>query len=363
MIKKIALTLVLLPFLMFANIDTFNYKVENLVSNLGKVWGMVVLDKDKILFTEKNGKIGILTLSSRKIDYLNNTPIVYYKGQGGLLDVQKSPNFDKDKSLYFTYVKELMGKGVTTLAKAKFIDNKLQDWQDLLVTKSSSDTSRHFGSRITFDEEGHLYFTVGDRGVRPNAQDLTNHAGTVIRLNLDGTIPKDNPFLENSQALDEIYSYGHRNIQGIFYDKKTKRLWAIEHGPRGGDEINLIEKGKNYGWPVISYGKEYWSPLAVGEGTHKAGMEQPIKFYSPSIAPSSLIIYSGKLFKELEGKFLIGSLKLTHLNIITMNKNAKSVDEQRILENLYERIRTVLELKDGRILFSTDSGKIYLLRR
>jgi len=363
MIKKIIFVVVLFPLLMFSNTNNFEYKLETVVSNLGKVWGMTYLNEKEVIFTQTNGEIGILNLEKKDIKYLLNTPTVYHKGQGGLLDVQKSPNFEKDRTLYFTYVKEVNKKGVTTLAKAKLINNELQDWKDLLITKSESNTSRHFGSRITFDEEGHLYFTVGDRGVRPNGQDLTTHAGTVIRLNLDGTIPKDNPFIKNPNALDEIYSYGHRNIQGIFYDKKSKNLWAIEHGPRGGDEINLIEKGKNYGWPIISFGKEYWAPISVGEGTHKAGMEQAKKYFIPSIAPSSLIVYSGKLFKSLEGKLLSGALKLTHLNIITMNENNEFVEEKRVLSEYHQRIRNVIESPNGELLLSTDSGKFYILTK
>lgn len=363
MIRIFVFMVFLLPGILFSNTNNFEYKLEIVVSNLGKVWGMTYLNEKEVLFTQTNGEIGILNLEKKDIKYLLNTPTVYHKGQGGLLDVQKSPNFNKDRTLYFTYVKEVNKKGVTTLAKAKFINDELQDWKDILITKSESNTSRHFGSRITFDEEGHLYFTVGDRGVRPNGQDLTTHAGTVIRLKLDGTIPKDNPFIENPNALDEIYSYGHRNIQGIFYDKKTKRLWAIEHGPRGGDEINLIEKGKNYGWPVISFGKEYWAPISVGEGTHKAGMEQAKKYFIPSIAPSSLIVYSGRLFKSLEGKLLSGALKLTHLNIITMNKNNEFVEEKRVLNEYHQRIRNVIESPEGELLLSTDSGKFYILTK
>lgn len=353
----------LLPGILFSNTNNFEYKLETVVSNLGKVWGMTYLNEKEVLFTQTNGEIGILNLEKKDIKYLLNTPTVYHRGQGGLLDVQKSPNFKKDRTLYFTYVKEVKKKGVTTLAKAKLINSELQEWKDLLISKSASNTSRHFGSRITFDEEGHLYFTVGDRGVRPNGQDLTTHAGTVIRLKLDGTIPKDNPFIKDPNALHEIYSYGHRNIQGIFYDKKTKRLWAIEHGPRGGDEINLIEKGKNYGWPVISFGKEYWAPISVGEGTHKAGMEQAKKYFIPSIAPSSLIVYSGKLFKSLEGKLLSGALKLTHLNIVTMNENNEFVEEKRVLEEYHQRIRNVIESPKGELLLSTDSGRFYLLTK
>ena len=342
-------------------IDTI--KVQKLASNLGIVWGMSFISDKKLIFTVKSGKIGVLDLETQKIKYMKNTPSVFYNGQGGLLDVQASPNFKKDKTLYFTYVKKVKNKGLTTLAKAVFKKDDLYDWQDLLVSKSSSDTSRHFGSRITFDEENHLFFSIGDRGVRPKAQDLSNHAGTIIRLNLDGTISKDNPFINQKGTLAQIYSYGHRNPQGLFYDKKTKRLWSIEHGPRGGDEINLIKKGLNYGWPIISYGKEYWNPFPVGISTHKKGMQQPIMYYDPSIAPSSLIVYYGKEFPSLNGKLLSGALKLRHLNVISLDKNLKVLKEQRLLKNLEERIRNVIQSSKGALFISTDSGNIYKLTR
>ena len=212
------------------------------------------------------------------------------------MDVALLPNYKTTGWLYFTYVKEIEGEGATVLARAKLNKNKFYSWQELLVTSSRSDTSHHFGSRIAFDNNGHVFFGIGDRGERPNAQDISNHAGSILRLNLDGSIPHDNPFVNTKNALPEIWSYGHRNPQGLTYDIKTNRLWEIEHGPRGGDEINLIIKGANYGWPVISYGKEYWGPLAVGEGTHRKGMEQPVKVYIPSIAPGSLLMYSGNAF-------------------------------------------------------------------
>ena len=284
-------------------------KVERVSSNLGIVWGMTFISDDKILFTQKSGEIGILNLATKKIKYLENTPDVLYQGQGGLLDVAISSEFNTTKEMFFTYVKEINGEGVTVLSKAKLQNDELVDWKDLLISKSATRTSRHFGSEIAFDDKGHVFFTIGDRGERPNGQNLSTHAGSIIRLNLDGSIPKDNPFVNQKGKLPEIYSYGHRNPQGLFFDKVTRNLWSIEHGPRGGDEINLIENGLNYGWPVISYGKEYWSPLSVGEGTHKEGMQQPKKVYIPSIAPSSLIVYRGNEFPKWNGKYIKWSIK------------------------------------------------------
>ncbi len=346
--------------LKFAN-EEMNITVDKISSNMGIVWGMVFIDENRILFTQKRGRFGILNLKTKKIKYIDANLDIYNKGQAGLLDVQTSPYFTKDKIIYFTYVKDLNGYGVTTLAKAKFSNDELTNIKDILVTKSKTDTTRHFGSRITFDDENHIYFSVGDRGVRPNGQNLSNHAGSILRLNLDGSVPKDNPFVNKKNILPEIYSYGHRNPQGLFYDKVSKTLFSIEHGPRGGDEINIIKKGLNYGWPIISYGKEYWNPFPVGIGTHKEGIEQPIQVYIPSIAPSSLIVYRGKMFEKWDGNLLSGALKLTHLNRIILNKKNKVIKEDRILKNLNERIRDIIQDKKGKIYISTDSGNIYSL--
>jgi glucose/arabinose dehydrogenase len=353
----------LLWFILFVallNAET-GYRLEKLTSGHGVIWGMVFIDDKKILFTQREGKAGILDIDSKKVKMIQGLPKVRAKGQGGLLDTALSPNFKKDGWIYFIYVKAVGSKGATTLARAKLGKNRLTAWQDLLVTHSATSYNRHFGSRIAFDESGHLFFSVGDRGVRENAQNLRNHSGSILRLNLDGSVPKDNPFIKNSIALNEIYSYGHRNPQGIYYDRSTQRLWAIEHGPRGGDEINLIKKAQNYGWPVISYGKEYWGPVAVGEGTHKKGMMQPHKVYVPSIAPSSLMIYQGNLFPRWRDKLFAGALVLKHINIIGVDKNGKLTSEERIVEKLGKRIRCVTQDSRGFIYFSTDSGEIFKL--
>lgn len=356
----------LLPSLIFSQIieyesDDENILVEKVASNLGVVWGMTFISEDRLLFTVKTGKIGVLDIKTKKIKYLTMPLTLDYSGQGGLLDVQKSPNFERDNLLFFTYVKSIKGNSTTILASAEFSNDRLINWKDLFISNAFSDTTRHFGSRITFDNKGHLFFSIGDRGVRENSQNLLNHAGTIIRLNLDGTIPSDNPFVNDKNALPQIYSYGHRNPQGIFWDEKSERLFSSEHGPRGGDEINLVEKGKNYGWPIISYGKEYWNNSMVGESTFKEGMEQPIKYYVPSIAPSSLIVYNGELFKNWKGNLFLGALKLKHLNRIVLDENNKVVKEERLFEELEERIRNVIQSSSGKLVISTDSGNIYYL--
>lgn len=339
-----------------------NLKLEKVAEGLGIPWGMTFISPTKLIITEREGSVLLLDLKSSKLIKLKNTPKVLVDGQGGLLDVAVSPDYKSNGWIYFTYVKDVEGDGATTLARAKLDGDGFSQWHDLLVSKSTTSQGYHFGSRITFDDRGHVYFGIGDRGERPNAQNLTNHAGTIIRLNLDGSIPKDNPFVQHKSALPEIWSYGHRNPQGLSYDAKNKRLWEIEHGPRGGDEINLVLPGKNYGWPVISYGKEYWGPIAVGEGTHRKGMQQPVKIYIPSIAPGSLIVYSGEAFPGWKENLFAGALKLHHINRIILNGKGEAIKEERLLESLNERIRALTQSSNGWIYFSTDSGKIYRIR-
>jgi len=333
-------------------------EVTELIKVDNVIWGMDFIDKENLIFTQKSGLLSILNLKTKEIRDIKHNLNIFNVGQGGLLDIKVSPTYEKDKTIFITYSKRVSNMGATTLVKARLEKNVLFDIVELLETKSLSDKGYHFGSRITFDKDGHIFFSIGDRGFRMNSQNLSNHSGSIIRLNQDGTIPKDNPFFDNNMALKEIYSYGHRNPQGLFYDKKRDVLFSIEHGPRGGDEINIIEKGKNYGWPVISYGKEYWNSSSVGEGTFKEGMEQPIKVYIPSIAPSSIIVYQGERLKTLKGKLLSTALKLQHLNIITLDKNLKVIKEHRVLEELQERLRNVIQTPFETILISTDSGKI-----
>ncbi|MCW8930357.1 MAG: PQQ-dependent sugar dehydrogenase [Gammaproteobacteria bacterium] len=336
--------------------------VEEILNGLGVPWGMTFLSTHELLFTQRDGKIGLVDLKQKKLIWLKNTPSVYQNGQGGLLDVMVADDYAQTGWIYFTYSKSLKNQSTTALARAKLQDDSLINWQDLLVSQSLGETTRHYGSRITFDDNGHLFFSIGDRGHRPNGQDLSTHAGSILRLNLDGSIPDDNPFVDQKEKLPEIWTYGHRNPQGLFYDKDNKRLWSIEHGPRGGDEINLISSGKNYGWPVISYGKEYWGPVDVGESTHKEGMEQPVKTYIPSIAPGSLLVYSGKAFPQWRGDLFSGALKLQHLNRVVINSDLKAIEEERLLNELYERIRCVIESPEGWIYISTDSGRIMRIK-
>ena len=336
--------------------------LEQIAEGFSIPWAMAFISDEQLIITEREGRIQLLNIKTNKRQLIKNTPEVVVDGQGGMLDVKLSPDYTSTGWIYFTYVKDQDDEGVTVLARAKLQGDSFRHWQELLVSKSATATGYHFGSRIAFDEKRHVYFTIGDRGERASAQDLTTHAGSVLRLNLDGSVPADNPFIKNKNALPEIWSYGHRNPQGLSYDYINKRLWLIEHGPRGGDEINLVEAGKNYGWPIISYGKEYWGPISVGEGTHKEGMLQPVKTYIPSIAPGSLLFYSSDAIPDWKGNLFSGALKLRHINRVVLDKNAVAVQEERLLESLAERIRALSQSPEGWLYFSTDSGKVFRIR-
>lgn len=331
-------------------------------------WGMTWWDADHMIISERGGRLLRWHRSRDRLETLSGLPPIAVHGQGGLLDVQAYPPLHWQQGvaqwLYLTYSKRVAEDRYTTvLARARIRGAALEDWQELLVTKAANDEGRHFGSRIAFDGDGHVFVSVGDRGERDWAQALDRHAGKVLRLNLDGTVPENNPFVGRNAVLPEIFSYGHRNPQGIAYDEARNQLWVMEHGPRGGDELNRVDAGKNYGWPVISYGKEYWAPIAVGEDTHKPGMEQPVYYYDPSIAPGSLLLYRGSALPGWQRSFLSGALKLTHVNQLVLNAEHSQVrEEKRWFEALNERVRALLESPEGWLYFSTDSGRIYLVK-
>lgn len=337
--------------------DGMSFRVDEVVKGQGTIWGLDFLSVDTLIFTEREGNIKTVSMATGKVITLHGVPEVWARDQGGMLDVAVPEYHTENGWIYFTYSKDVGGNGATTLARCRIDGDALKQWQELLVTESITETGRHFGSRITFDNDGHLFFSVGERGHRPNGQDTTTHAGSILRVNLDGSTPLDNPF-STQEGLPEIWSYGHRNPQGLFWDSSSGKLWANEHGPRGGDEINIIKRGMNYGWPVVSYGKEYWGVVAVGEATSKPGMVDPIKIYIPSIAPSSLLVYSGKAFPAWKGNLFSGALAKTHLNRVVLDDGDKPVGEERLLGDLDERIRDVIEDENGWLYLSTDSGRI-----
>lgn len=331
-------------------------KLEKLASGFDVIWGLEPLSEDEALVTLKSGKLLRVDFRKNLRQEIAGAPEVSTSGQGGLLDVRLSPDFSRDNLIYLTYSKKTE-KGVTTaLASAVYKrgENKLSSLKDLFVGQTEGSGGVHFGSRIAFDGLGHVYFGIGDRGERDKAQDLNRHNGKIIRLNRDGSIPKDNPFIGKKDALPEIFSLGHRNPQGLFYSMRESKLYNSEHGPRGGDEINLVQKGLNYGWPVVTYGREYYGPK-IGEGTAKAGMVQPLKVYVPSIGPGSLIKYESGKIAAFSNSFLLGALALQHLNVVS----ADGKQETRFLSSMARRFRQVKESPAGNVLLTTDSGEIF----
>jgi len=337
------------------NDDALN--VDQVTQFDGTPWGIALLNDQEAIITIKQGNAYRVNLATGQKQPLTGLPRVDSRGQGGLLDVAKSPVFKEQGWLYFTYSKPSNKGSRTTLARAKLVNNTLTEWEDLLVSDSATTETKHYGGRIAFDNQEHVFFSIGDRGVRETAQDLSNHAGSIIRLSLDGRVPVDNPFVTHANIRNEIWSYGHRNPQGLFYDTSNHTLWSNEHGPRGGDEINLIRPGANYGWPIVSYGKEYSGPVSIGEGTEKDGIDNPAKVFIPSIAPSGLLRYQGMLFSNWNGDFLSTALALRHLNKVRIEANGE-MTETRYLSNLDERLRSIAEDSKGALYIGTDSGKL-----
>lgn len=321
------------------------------------IWSFKFLPDQKIIFTEKSGNLKIFDPKTKKEFTIKGTPPVYNVGQGGLLDVALHPNFAKNNLIYLSFSYEENNKSTTALGRGILKNNTLSDFKIIFKSEPAIKSHYHFGSRIVFDDKGFLFLSIGERNERDLAQQLNNHYGKILRLNDDGSVPKDNPFATNKMALPAIWSYGHRNPQGMTWSKEHKQLWLTEHGPRGGDEINIINPGKNYGWPVITYGREYYGPK-IGS-TERAGMEQPLKYYVPSIAPSNLVFYTADKIKAWKGNLFIGALVLTHLNRVVI-ENGKPIKEERLLEKWDQRIRDVQLGPDQWLYLATDSG--YLVK-
>lgn len=331
-------------------------QLEKLMDGFGVIWGLELLSEDEALVAVKSGELFRVHFKKHTRTKIGGMPQVSTTGQAGLLDIRLAPDYGKTRRLYFTYSKATAGGDTTALGQARYNpgDSAVSNRTDLFVAKTENAGAVHFGSRITFDNEGHVFFGIGDRGQRDKAQDLGWHNGKILRLNLDGSVPKDNPFVSTQGARPEIYSYGHRNPQGLFFSPSQKKLFSCEHGPRGGDEINEIRRGLNYGWPVVTHGREYFGPK-IGEGTSKNGMQPPLKVYVPSIAPSSLILYESGRIKAFTRSFILGALVLEHLNVVSQD----GLSEKRYFSSLSKRIRQVIETPSGQVLFTTDSGEIY----
>lgn len=330
-----------------------NYDYEIVVSDLENPWGFVFLPDDSMLINEKKGDLVLVKNGNKNL--IKNMPAVYNRGQGGLLDIALHPNYKNNGWIYFTYASaEGQGDGGNTaLMRAKLENESLV--QKELLYKATPNTTRgqHFGSRIVFDEENNVYFSIGERGNRDeNPQDITRDGGKVYRLKDDGSIPTDNPFYASAEAKKAIYSYGHRNPQGMEVHPQTKEIWVHEHGPMGGDEINVVKKGANYGWPVITYGKNY-SGIPITDKTAQVGMEQPIHYWVPSIAPSGMAFVTSNKYPKLKGGLLVGSLKFQYLEYLKLD-GKKIVKRTKLLENI-GRVRSVNQAEDGYIYIGVEN--------
>lgn len=316
----------------------------------GIVWGFDFIDKDTMIVNLKSGQMFLYSIPTDSRKEIS-IPKPYQVGQGGLLDVLYDP---QTHYIFWTFSEKRGENVVTSLARGEYKNKTVENIKVIFRSQVIGDGGRHFGSRLVMKDK-HLYMTIGDRGERDNSQLLSNHNGTILRLTLDGKAPADNPFIKRKGALPEIFSYGHRNPQGIDTHPESKEIFSDEYGPRGGDELNLVKAGKNYGWPVITYGNEYWGPK-IGT-THKKGMEQPITYWTPSISPSGMVFYRGDKIKAWKGNIFLAALGNKHLRRLVLEGN-KVVQQEKLFESKDERIRHVRNSPDGYLYFSTDSGKI-----
>lgn len=327
--------------------ESVDYTVETVVDGLTIPWGMAFLPEGGLLITEKKGEL-ILFKDGEKT-MIEGLPEVTVLGQGGLMDVVLHPDYKKNGWIYFSYASsEGEGEGANTaIARAKLEGHQLTDLEVLYKAGPNSEKGQHFGSRIAFDKDNYLYFSVGERGDRENnPQDITRDGGKVYRLHDDGSIPSDNPFVDEPNAKKAIYSYGHRNPQGMILYPKTGKIWVNEHGPRGGDEINVIKKGANYGWFDITYGINYDGTEITEERT-RPGMEDPLYYWLPSIAPSGFAVVTGDIYPDWEGNLLVGSLKFAYLEMLTLD-GEKVVKREKLMDG-EGRVREVVLGPDGYI--------------
>ena len=337
-----------------------DFRLVTVAEGLEHPWGLAFLPDGGMLVTERPGRLRVIRDGRLDPVPVSGLPEIAAGGQGGLLDVALHPDFADNGVIYLSYAAESFLVKGTEVARARFVDGRLADLEIILKMDPKSSGGRHFGSRLAFGPDGLLYVTLGERGDPDRAQDLGDLAGTVVRIAEDGQVPPDNPFVGRDDAAPEIYSYGHRNPQGLAVHPETGALWAIEHGPRGGDELNRLSPGANYGWPVITYGESY-AGFPIGEGTAKPGMEQPRRYWVPSISPSGLAFYTGEAFPSWRGNLFLGALSGRALVRLELDGD-EVVHEERLLEDLGARIRDVRTGPDGFLYLLTDHPDGKLLR-
>lgn len=349
-----------------ADAETFrstyhDYTVETVADGLEYPWGMTFLPDGDALVTERAGRLRVLR-DGRLLDTpVAGVPEVAVGGQGGLFDVILHPEFANNRLLFLSYAHETGDGRTTRVARAEYVDGGLQNLQVIFEALPRSNTTRHFAGRLAFDLDGYLYVPVGDRGDRPRAQDLGDDAGGVHRITIDGDPAPGNPFLANANARPTFFAYGNRNIQGMARHPRTGAIWSHEHGPRGGDEINVIRPGYNYGWPEITYGIDY-SGLPITNRTRAPGMAQPLHYWDPSIAPSGMAFYTGDQFPQWQGDLFVGALKFQKVVRLRINDREQVVEEEDLLTDLKHRIREVKMGPDGALWLLTDAPDGHILR-
>jgi len=338
--------------------------VETVAKGLDHPWGLAFLPDGRMLVTERPGRLRVVTRDGKLSPPVSGLPQVRASGQGGLHDIVLDRDFAANKTIYVCFAEPASGGGRTAMARAKLSDGdapKLEDMKVIFRQEGPLSSGNHYGCRIVQGRDGNLWLTMGDHfAYRNEAQNLANHIGKIVRVTPDGVAPPDNPFVGRNDAKPEIWSYGHRNSQGAALHPTSGKLWEHEHGPMGGDEINIPLAGKNYGWPVIGFGVNYDGTKAH-ETTSKPGMEQPVKYWVPSIAPSGMAFYTGDVFPKWKGNLLVGALKFQLLVRLELD-GEKVTREERLLQNLGERIRDVRQGPDGALWLLTDSGNGRVLR-
>lgn len=331
--------------------DSAQYTVEKLHEGFTNPWGMAWLPDGRLLVTERSGEILIFKKDKYTGEKLKGVPAVFAEGQGGLLDIKLHPDYAQNKWIYIAYAKPVEGGATTAIMRFKLQGNQLVEKKDIFLAKPYLTADYHFGSRIIFDKDKFLYFSSGERGTQPKVQELNNDHGKIHRIYDDGRIPQDNPFVGRKDARPSIWTYGHRNPQGMVYDAATNRIWAVEHGPKGGDELNLIEKSKNYGWPKTSYGINY-DGTTLTPFKEMSGVENPVRYWVPSIGPCGMTLVTSKLYPNWQGNLLVGALAFRHIARVQL-ADAKYVTEEKLVQDI-GRVRSVAESPDGYIYALTE---------
>jgi glucose/arabinose dehydrogenase len=331
------------------------FRVTKVAEGLAQPWSVAFLPDGRMLVTEKAGRLRVVSNQKLEPEAIAGLPQVTVHGQGGFFDAVPHPDFSRNSLLYLSYAARGDDGVGTELARGKLVDGRLENVQVLFRQSPKGTRGQHFGGRIVFDRAGYVYLTLGDRGEMPRAQRPDDHAGSVIRLHDDGRVPADNPFVGRAGWKPEKFTLGNRNMQGAALHPQTGMLWTHEHGPQGGDEINVIRAGVNYGWPVITYGVNYGIGTKIGEGTHKDGMAQPLYYWVPSIAPSGMAFYTGERFPKWKGDLFVGSLKFQMLVRLRLD-GEKVVKEERLMQGAIGRIRDVRMGPDGLLYLVTDES-------